>query len=167
MAKKDTRLLVPMTIEWSGKGNRKHFLRYLIQTNNFKFIAELGVNDGRTTFALLKSCPNIEKYYAIDLSTRKFYNSDIKKEYPNLIAINGNTTKVSDHIPDKSLDLVFIDANHSYEFVKQDILKYRPKLKSGGVLSGHDINFLGVNKAVNECVINYDVGPNNVWFTKV
>jgi hypothetical protein len=61
---------------------------------------------------------------------------------------------------------VFIDANHNYEYVKKDIAKYTPKLKPAGLLTGHDIDYPGVNKAVNEVIKNFDVAPNFVWIKK-
>ena len=54
---------------------------------------------------------------------------------------------------DGELDFVFIDAGHQYEDVKQDILAWRPKVKAGGVLAGHDYDSVsdpGVVKAVDE-----------------
>jgi hypothetical protein len=39
---------------------------------------------------------------------------------------------------DKSLDFVFIDAAHDFESVRADIQAWRPKVKPGGVLAGHD-----------------------------
>jgi hypothetical protein len=51
------------------------------------------------------------------------------------------------------VDLVFIDANHSYSYVKQDLELWYPRVKKGGILSGHDydrILFPGVIKAVDE-----------------
>ena len=39
---------------------------------------------------------------------------------------------------DESLDFVYIDGNHSYEYVKQDIELWYPKVKQGGLVSGHD-----------------------------
>lgn len=56
----------------------------------------------------------------------------------------------------ESLDWVYIDANHGYEAAKQDIALWWPKIKKGGVLSGHDYAVrpsFGVVQAVNEFLI--------------
>lgn len=45
---------------------------------------------------------------------------------------------------DESLDYVYIDANHSYKHALQDLRIWWPKVKRGGVLSGHDVFALGV-----------------------
>ena len=39
---------------------------------------------------------------------------------------------------DNSLDFIYIDGNHGYNHVKQDLELWWPKLKSGGIMSGHD-----------------------------
>jgi len=50
-----------------------------------------------------------------------------------------STSKVaSDMFTDNSLDFVYIDANHAYDYVKQDIELWYPKVKSGGWVMGHD-----------------------------
>ena len=46
--------------------------------------------------------------------------------------------------PDGSLDLAFIDAAHDAANVRKDILAWRPKVRPGGVLSGHDYRVGGV-----------------------
>ncbi|GAG75308.1 unnamed protein product [marine sediment metagenome] len=56
-------------------------------------------------------------------------------------------------IPD-NLDFVYIDGNHSYEYVLRDIELYFPKVKEGGVVGGHDYHNESkareVKKAVDE-----------------
>ena len=56
---------------------------------------------------------------------------------------------------DGSIDFCFIDANHTYEFVKKDIEAFLPKMKPGGVMAGHDYNMShpGVIRAVNEMFV--------------
>jgi hypothetical protein len=51
------------------------------------------------------------------------------------------------------VDFVFVDGEHKYEFVKQDVELYWPKVRAGGFMCGHDYspdNTAGVNRAVNE-----------------
>lgn len=50
---------------------------------------------------------------------------------------------------DGSLDAVFIDGDHSYEAVEADINAWLPKVKSTGILAGHDYDDSGVHAAVN------------------
>lgn len=68
---------------------------------------------------------------------------------------------------DESLDFVFIDASHEYEDVKNDIIAWLPKVKSGGVLAGHDYPWESVAKAVHEVLAGMDVRTNNIcWALK-
>jgi hypothetical protein len=39
---------------------------------------------------------------------------------------------------DGQLDFVFIDAQHHYEAIREDIALWRPKIRRGGILAGHD-----------------------------
>ena len=154
-----------MTIEWNKKSNRKYFLRHLIESNNYTTMTEVGVRDGRTTFYLLDNIPLLS-IYAVDLSIAGFYTKEVKSKYGDrLIPIQGNSSLVADHTP--RVDLVFIDGDHSYNGCAADIRAYTAKVKSAGILSGHDIDYPGVNQAVNQLIKSYEVGPNNVWFTSV
>ena len=66
---------------------------------------------------------------------------------------------------DDSIDFVYIDGDHSYDFVKNDIAAWWPKVKEGGILSGHDYtpgnpqkgHIYGVIEAVTEFVEEYDL----------
>lgn len=127
---------------------------------------EVGVDTGKSTFYLLDNIPTLN-IIAIDTNIKKFYNNEVKNRYGDrLVPIQGYSYAVADQIPDNSVDIVFIDADHSYESVKKDILSYTPKLKSNGWLTGHDIDYPGVNKAVKELIRTFDVGPNFVWIKK-
>lgn len=42
------------------------------------------------------------------------------------------------NVKDGSIDVVYIDGDHSYESVLQDCELWYPKIKSGGFLCGHD-----------------------------
>jgi hypothetical protein len=95
--------------------------------------------------------------------------------------------------PDESLDFVFIDANHSYDSVKEDINLWYPKVRKGGLVMGHDYldmdwyndplflpngkdkhiydeygysGVFGVNPAVDEFCESrgYQVSKTNEWY---
>ncbi|CAE7584636.1 unnamed protein product [Symbiodinium natans] len=80
----------------------------------------------------------------------------------------------AEHLPPQSVDLVFIDALHTYEAAYQDILLWAPKVVPGGIVSGHDYShyFPGVIRAVNEYVANLGgsvlhLGVDYVWWVRV
>jgi hypothetical protein len=52
--------------------------------------------------------------------------------------LRGLSSDMASRFEDGSLDLVYIDGNHAYEWVKEDIELWWPKLRKGGVLAGHD-----------------------------
>jgi hypothetical protein len=54
----------------------------------------------------------------------------------------------------ESVTFAYIDAAHDYESVKRDIAAWMPKIKSGGILAGHDAQSPGVQKAVKELLPN-------------
>jgi len=69
-------------------------------------------------------------------------------------------------IPNESLDFVYIDGNHRYGFVKEDLWEWGKKVRVGGILSGHDYyEFRSGNKgvvmAVNEYVSAHKIDR---WF---
>lgn len=54
------------------------------------------------------------------------------------IMVRASSEIASKMFADESLDFVYIDANHAYDFVKQDIALWFPKVKKGGYVMGHD-----------------------------
>lgn len=62
---------------------------------------------------------------------------------------------------DNSIDFCFIDAAHDYDSVKRDINAWSPKIKTGSILAGHDIDV--VSKAVMESLPNWQNVGENCW----
>lgn len=62
--------------------------------------------------------------------------------------------EAASYIPN-DLDMVYIDGNHSYEYVKKDIELYAPKIKPGGLIGGHDIMGNPMSNDVQQAVYEY------------
>ena len=41
-------------------------------------------------------------------------------------------------VPDGSLDFVYIDADHRFDYVMEDLIGWARKVRPGGIVSGHD-----------------------------
>lgn len=72
------------------------------------------------------------------------------KEYINII--KGNSSDIAKKFKDNSIDFLFIDGDHTYSGVKRDLENWFPKIKSGGVIGGHDYSEAssGVKMAVDQ-----------------
>lgn len=90
--------------------------------------------------------------------------------------LRDTSTNAAHDVPDGSLDFVFIDADHSYEGCRADIHAWAPKLKPGGLLSGHDYDNpafpkFGVKRAVDEFArasgVTIELGDNFTWFIRM
>ena len=78
-------------------------------------------------------------------------------------AVRKKSTDAAQDYADASLDFVFIDAEHTYTAVIADITAWLPKVKSGGMLAGHDYaTSEGVRKAVHELLPSF-VADGTSW----
>jgi predicted O-methyltransferase YrrM len=90
--------------------------------------------------------------WEIGNDTWEIFNKNIKPIKDSINIIKKTTFDASQDFEDGSIDFLFIDADHSYEGVKSDLERWYPKVKSGGIISGHDYfhTDFGVRKAVDE-----------------
>lgn len=134
--------------------------------------AEIGVFEGNHADAMLHHL-SIKKLYLID-PYYESYDCEIKakkllKPFNNKIKfIKDLSGKAIGNIPN-NLDFCYIDGNHEYKHVKEDIELYYSKLRDGGVLGGHDfrIPYLDVVNAVLEFANLNDLkilGNNHDWW---
>lgn len=64
------------------------------------------------------------------------------QEYPNITRVQGFSVDVARGVPNGSLDIVYIDGAHSRVAFVEDVAAWRPKLRPGGVLAGHDFHLV-------------------------
>lgn len=132
----------------------------------FKKGAEIGVADGRYSECLCREIPNL-KLFCIDPWDTYGGNrrgGGKSMQYGNYELAHGRldrygvtfVRKVSmdavKDFPDNSLDFVFIDGNHDFDYVIQDLIEWSKKVRIGGIVAGHDyFNFRnsGVIEAVD------------------
>ena len=120
---------------------------------------EIGCLRGRSATFLAVEVNNLNKnikIYCVD----HWIDTEVYEEFKeNIIPVQDYITLIKDkalnaaaQFKDDSLDFVFIDAGHEYEHTKQLLHAWYPKMKKGGVFSGHDYtkNWPGVIKSVDE-----------------
>jgi len=139
------------------------FLASLIASRKPKHLLELGTCDGNTTLQMALNTSDDAKVHTLDLPSealgyipydsprRRYENTPVEEKIMQHI---GDSTEIdfsqfSKHGP---IDFIFIDANHDYEFVKNDTLKSLKILSENGVILWHDyrIDVPGVFKWLNE-----------------
>jgi hypothetical protein len=108
-------------------------------------------------------------YYTIPSQNDLNYNIDDIKNFEKSFRDKFKDTQIlkmssldaSYLFDDNTFDLIYIDADHSYESIKLDLIAWYSKLKNGGIFAGHDYceyyiestkTEFGVIKAVNEFV---------------
>ena len=136
-------------------------------------IVEVGVATGSNSVLMLENL-DIKKIYLVDPYVEYMENGvlvnpehitkdkDLKK-YKQIVWVKKFSVDAVKDFKDKSVNFVYIDANHQYEFVKEDIEVWLPKVKKGGILGGHDYNEAGVKQAVNERFKKFNSGNINWW----
>jgi hypothetical protein len=166
---------------------RYEVLEKLVKEHDWRRGAEIGVHRGRTFLHLLKSCNKLE-LIGVDTwgwDEEQFLNdpetgvsaSRLRSDMEHFARTvkqramkSGRGTihhmasvEAAPFVPDASLDFVFIDAEHTTEHVLADIAAWKPKVKPGGWLMGHDCHWPAVQRALTQALGAWEVHPDNVW----
>ena len=129
---------------------KKHEINNNFRIKNF---LDVGFSSGQNNSVLNKFF-NFENIVALD-NFSSHINTDAlfaNLQHKNLtLAIGDSTSSRIIDIVNKlgNYDLIFIDANHTYEYVKKDFENFKPFLEKGGVIGFHDVDcpdWKGVNK---------------------
>lgn len=118
----------------------------------FKVGAEIGVFKGIYAQAICKANPTVELHLVdVWMNYADFYISGMKgAKEEALERLKGYNTPIhhmtsieaAQEIPDESLDFVYIDGNHDWLHVAQDLYYWHRKVRTGGIVAGHDFKKL-------------------------
>lgn len=140
----------PSPVELKGVGRAT--LPLLFASCGFTRGAEIGVFEGAFSEDLCRANPAL---HLVGVDAWQPWKGYIDHTKPQTLAaaeskarerlapytctlIKAFSTDAAPGIPDASLDFVYIDACHSYEHVCMDLFAWVPKVRPGGIVSGHD-----------------------------
>ncbi len=160
-------------------GNRNIMMSHLITSKSL--VLEIGVFKGDFSEVLYNAkpqtlflvdpwtlhAPKISSGDADGNHVKEFYTDDaynlVKKKFEdksNVYVLQDFSSTIAKRFADFSLDLIYLDGDHSYEGVKRDLELFYPKLVPGGWMCGHkyEMNMkkanticdFGVRRAVDE-----------------
>lgn len=58
--------------------------------------------------------------------------------YPTCTVVRKTSMEAVTDFEDNSLDFVYIDGNHDFKYIAEDLSEWTRKIKKGGIISGHD-----------------------------
>lgn len=174
------------------KGNIPILLHYsrdtlgkIYQEAGFTVGAEIGVKKGDYSEIICKQVPDLT-YYCVDMwdlvedkyqhRRRRYLRKAQQVLSPyNVKFIKKKSLDAVKDFEDRSLDFVYIDADHTFDNVVQDIIQWSAKVKHGGIIAGHDYFqhiYGGVVPAVDAYTrchrihpwyVTYEIAPSFFW----
>ena len=122
-------------------------LDYIIKlVTGKKNYLEIGTYGGGTFYSLSKVIKG--KHISIDLGTvenKDDIDKSLKKDIKNCLLITGDShsidveNQVKEYLKGETIDVLFIDGDHSYKGVREDYLIYKKYVSEGGLIIFHDI----------------------------
>lgn len=184
-----------MSVNKAVKARGDEILKRIIQIKHPK-IAEVGVAMGRLSGYLLQRRKDltlvmVDNWLSVDDQSHSYRQTrdtnahvSIEKQQvrrASAYAVAGDrariiemdSKKAAEMVSPGSLDLVFIDADHSYQGCKADIEAWRSTVRQGGWLGGHDYAnkdprfAFAVQQAVDEVFPEVELGANYTWWVRL
>lgn len=141
-------------------------------------VAELGVAEGYFSRDMLNW--GLEDLYCVDAwehmplakgdghNLQEWHDQNLDATFKRLEGfagvvhfLRGKTHSMASEVPDLSLGLLYLDADHSYEGVMQDLEYWYGKVVPGGIIAGHD--YLSPQYGVKRAVNDFCRGRNTVF----
>lgn len=147
--------------------------------------AEVGAYRGQCSCCLLQKCENIKKIYLIDPfephydKIQDIFFDKKEMEFVKLTAhhhikwsgyqhkaefLECYEEEAAQQIPDGSLDFVYFDAWIDIDSVEEKLVRWERKVRSGGILSGHDWAYAPIREKLQQYRSNKQLlNVNNTW----
>lgn len=133
---------------------------------------EIGTHDGHFAQRLCSANPELEltcvdpymEYWEIGKSSQeRHYRRAVEKLTPMGVNIMRMTSmEAVNKFDDGSLDFVYIDGNHQFDYFMMDIICWSKKIRKGGMVSGHDYFFIpDISRAIQVYVDCHGINP---WY---
>lgn len=159
----------------------------LIQRNFWSVGVEVGVWRGDTAFALLDAFPGLKLIGVDHWQVQPFVKKDKRTgDAPycddHLLAaakalvvsgvtyysgrleiITASSLDAARACAPRSVDFIFLDADHRTQSVIDDYKAWLPALRAGGAMLGHDANWHSVQEALKSIGETFELLPGNVW----
>jgi len=143
-------------------------------------VIEIGCWMGRSTHAFLSGCRGT--VYAVDhfkgspseidtvhvrAKTENIHQIFLSNvgHFSNLVTLKMDSIEASKLFGEKWFDMVFIDGDHDYQPVKNDIEAWLPKCKK--FFCGHDLAQGGVRQALTEAGLGFEIVAGSIWMVKL
>lgn len=142
---------------WLSARSREQIWTNAIQAIDARIVLELGVWRGAFAESLLRECAGVHRYYMLDpwknLDDWNKPSNVPQAEFDAIFdeamartafagdrrrVLRGRTRDVIDNIPDASLDLAYVDGDHTLRGIAIDLILTYPKVRPGGILGGDD-----------------------------
>lgn len=155
-------------------------LAALFHELEYKVGVEVGVAGGDYSEVIMRNNPQLNMMHGVDPYFPYSGYKDFRKlgtfdsletrahslldKYENYQFLKEMSVEASQSFTNGELDFVYIDANHSEPYVSQDIESWTPKVRSGGIVSGHD--YARIKAKGKEDSTNWAVIPAIKKYTK-
>lgn len=162
-------------------GFSRYDLAALFGELGMNYGVELGVQGGRYAHILCKANPNLAyigidpylEYDGIGIPGEQSgqdagYENTLAHLPPNATLVRKKSHDASFDYPDESFDFVYVDGNHVFSYVADDLHCWIRKVRPGGIIAGHDYrryypsSMIHVFWVINAWTEAYKVRP---WFT--
>lgn len=184
----DTKLIETIRIASTIQGWMSDIeLHWLIATASMlgenRVFVEIGSYRGRSTVAIGRSLGNGALLYCVDTWQGDLYDTeDLNVDLYSIwlgnvlghafarpiVPIRQPSARASELFATSSIDWVFIDGSHLFEHISKDIALWLPKLRPGGIISGHDYvdDCPGVIGAVDNSFPERSI-EDKIWWARV